>query len=114
MKALRIATGFIAVIGLWMLVMAPAQDLPILTRPHPPPDGVWLDSLDLGTMAVGLFNRSPEAAMVTAKFPDLGISGSQPVRDLWIQKDLGRFSNAFSATVPRHGVVLVKIGRPKN
>jgi alpha-galactosidase len=74
---------------------------------------VWARPLSDGTMAVGLFNRSPEAATVTAKFPDLGISGSQPVRDLWLQKDLGRFSNAFSATVPRHGVVLVKIGRPK-
>jgi alpha-galactosidase len=64
-------------------------------------------------MAVGLFNRSPEAATVTAKFSDLGLSGSQPVRDLWLQKDLARAQNEFSATVPRHGAVLVKIGQPK-
>jgi len=64
-------------------------------------------------VAVGLFNRSPETATVTAKFSDLGLSGSQPVRDLWQQKDLGRVQNEFSASVPRHGAVFVKIGQPK-
>lgn len=73
---------------------------------------VWARPLSDGTMAVGLFNRSPEPAAVTAKFSDLGLSGSQPVRDLWLHKDLGSARDAFSATVPRHGVVLVKIGRP--
>ncbi|MGE5836834.1 MAG: putative Ig domain-containing protein, partial [Acidobacteriota bacterium] len=74
---------------------------------------VWARPLEDGTMAVGLFNRSPETATVTAKFSDLGLSGSQPVRDLWQQKDLGRVQNEFSASVPRHGAVLVKIGQPK-
>jgi len=31
------------------------------------------------------------------------------VRDLWRQKDLGKFDGSFQATVHRHGVVLVKI-----
>ncbi|HEY2084054.1 MAG TPA: hypothetical protein VGI88_14830 [Verrucomicrobiae bacterium] len=31
------------------------------------------------------------------------------MRDLWRQKDLGQFETKFEATVPRHGVVLVKI-----
>jgi alpha-galactosidase len=74
---------------------------------------VWARPLEDGTMAVGLFNRSPEAATVTAKFSDLGLSGSQPVRDLWLHKDLARVQNEFSATVPRHGAVLVKIGQPR-
>lgn len=74
---------------------------------------VWARPLEDGTMAVGLFNRSPEAATVTAKFSDLGLTGSQPVRDLWLHKDLARAQNEFSATVPRHGAVLVKIGQPK-
>jgi alpha-galactosidase len=74
---------------------------------------VWARPLEDGTVAVGLFNRSPETATVTAKFSDLGLSGSQPVRDLWQHKDLGRVPNEFSASVPRHGAVLVKIGQPK-
>jgi alpha-galactosidase len=74
---------------------------------------VWARPLEDGTIAVGLFNRGPEAATVVAKWPDLGIEGSQPVRDLWLQKDLGRVRDQLSATVPRHGVLFVKIGQPK-
>ena len=39
--------------------------------------------------------------------------GRQPVRDLWRRLDLGRFPDKFTATVPRHGVVFLKIGKPK-
>jgi alpha-galactosidase len=74
---------------------------------------VWARPLSDGTMAVGLFNRGPEPTPVAAKFSDLGLTGSQPVRDLWLHKDLGRVSTQFSATVPRHGAVLVRIGTPK-
>jgi alpha-galactosidase len=74
---------------------------------------VWARPLADGTTAVGLFNRGPEAAAMTVKFSDLGLKASQPVRDLWLHKDLGSpRGDAFTATVPRHGVVLVKIGRP--
>jgi alpha-galactosidase len=72
---------------------------------------VWARPLEDGSMAVGLFNRSPEAAAMIVKFSDLGLSGSHPVRDLWQQKNLGTAHDQFSATVPRHGVVLVKIGK---
>jgi alpha-galactosidase len=74
---------------------------------------VWARPLEDGTMAVGLFNRSPETTTVFASLTDLGLGGSQPVRDLWLQKDLGSVTKAFMASVPRHGAVLVKIGRVK-
>ena len=74
---------------------------------------VWARPLEDGSMAVGLFNRGPEAAKVTASWKELGLSGAHSVRDIWLQKDLGRVSNEFSATVPRHGVVFVKIGAAK-
>jgi Alpha galactosidase C-terminal beta sandwich domain len=49
------------------------------------------------------------------KFTDIGLAGNQPVRLLWPQKDLPTdVSNVYEATVPRHGVALVKIGRPQN
>jgi alpha-galactosidase len=72
---------------------------------------VWARPLEDGSMAVGLFNRSPEAATMTVKFSDLGLSGSHAVRDLWQQKNLATARDQFSATVPRHGVVLVKIAK---
>ena len=72
---------------------------------------VWARPLSDGSTAVGLFNRSPYPASVTAKWSDLGLSGSLPVRDLWQHKDLGKVADAFTTTVPRHGAVMVKIGK---
>jgi alpha-galactosidase len=74
---------------------------------------VWARPLSDGTMAVGLFNRSPEAAPVSVKLADLGLTGSQPVRDLWRHQNLPAAHDVLAATVPRHGVVLVKVGAPK-
>ena len=74
---------------------------------------VWARPLADGTLAAGLFNTGSQPAPVTAKWSDLGISGEQPVRDLWLQKDLEAHSDSFTATVPTHGAVLVKIGTPR-
>jgi alpha-galactosidase len=73
---------------------------------------VWARPLVDGTMAVGLFNRSPEPAQVNVKLADLGLNGPQPVRDVWTHSDRGTTTaGAFGTTVPRHGAVLVKIGK---
>jgi alpha-galactosidase len=74
---------------------------------------VWARPLADGTLAVGLFNRGSAPASVKARWADLKVIGPQPVRDLWQQKDAGTFSDAFTATVPSHGTVLVKIGKPR-
>jgi alpha-galactosidase len=57
---------------------------------------VWARPLEDGSLAVGLFNRGPEAAIVTASWKDLGLTGAQSVRDIWLQKDLARAANEFS------------------
>lgn len=62
-----------------------------------------------GSQAVGLFNRGEGAFKVTAKWRDLGLTGKQTVRDLWRQQDLGVFADEFTASVPRHGAVLVRL-----
>ena len=64
-------------------------------------------------MAVGLFNRGLAPHMMTLRWSDMGLRGPQPVRDLWQRKDLGSFADSMTATVPRHGVVFVKIGKPR-
>jgi alpha-galactosidase len=74
---------------------------------------VWARDLEDGSKAVGLFNRGDDEAPVTAKWSDLGITGTQTVRDLWRQKDAGQFEGEFKTAVPRHGVVLVKISPAK-
>jgi len=70
---------------------------------------VWAKDMEDGTKAVGLFNRGECDATVTAQWADLQINGSRIVRDLWRQQDLGKFDGQFKATVPSHGVVLVRL-----
>jgi alpha-galactosidase len=75
---------------------------------------IWSRPLADGTIAVGLFNRDIVPRAVTVKWSDLGIAGSHAVRDLWRQKDLGPRVASFTATVARHGAVLVRIGTPRS
>jgi alpha-galactosidase len=70
---------------------------------------VWAKEMEDGSKAVGLFNRGYLPAKVEIPWKTLGLAGPQIVRDLWRQKNLGMFDAAFSAEVPRHGVVLVKV-----
>ena len=62
-----------------------------------------------GSKVVGLCNRGETKEVITAKWNDLGVTGKHIVRDLWRQKNLGKFTDQFKATVPRHGVVLVRV-----
>jgi alpha-galactosidase len=64
-----------------------------------------------GSKAVGLFNRSKNDVEVEVNWAELQISEKQTVRDLWRQKDLGKYEQKFSAKVPAQGVVMVKIWR---
>jgi alpha-galactosidase len=73
---------------------------------------VWSRPLWDGTFAVALFNRSQSSRKVMARWSDLGLSGIQPARDLWQQKDLGDFQGSFQATVPAHGAIMLKVGKP--
>ena len=78
---------------------------------------VWARPLSDGTMAVGLFNRAPEPMPVTVKFADIGVGDLPPIRFPWTQTDMGAWAGSgkeYTATVPRHGVVLVKIGKTKS
>jgi alpha-galactosidase len=70
---------------------------------------VWAKDLEDGSKAVGLFNLGEEETTVKAAWSDLGVAGKRNVRDLWRQQDLGKFADHFEASVPRHGVMLVKI-----
>jgi alpha-galactosidase len=72
---------------------------------------VWAKPLADGGHAVGLFNRGADEAKVTAKWSDIGISGSHKVRDLWKLWDLGNVADQYSAIVPSHGVVMIKVGK---
>ncbi len=48
-------------------------------------------------------------AKITLKFSELGLKGKCEVRDLWVKKDLGEYTNEISLSVRKHGVKLLKI-----
>jgi alpha-galactosidase len=63
-----------------------------------------------GAKAVGLFNIGSNAAVVvTVNWPDLKLSGTHKVWDLWRQKDLGKFKRSFGMRVAPHSAELVKV-----
>lgn len=72
---------------------------------------LMLKDLADGSKAVGLFNRGKAPARVSISWSELKISGKQTVRDLWREKNIGRYRNAFTATVPAQGVVMLRIFR---
>jgi alpha-galactosidase len=74
---------------------------------------VWARPLQDGAYAVGLFNRGETSAKVTARWTDVGFSGKGSVRDLWAHADRGSATDDFSADVPPHGVVLIRVEREK-
>jgi alpha-galactosidase len=72
---------------------------------------IWVRPLSDGGLAVGLFNRTEEAFPMKVEFKSIGAPTSAKVRDLWEQKDLGVLKDSFSAVVPKHGVVFIKISK---
>ena len=71
---------------------------------------VYAKKLEDGSRAVGLFNLGTNGvATVTVKWNELKIQGSQAVRDLWRQKNLGTFKDEFSLPVASHSGEMVKI-----
>jgi alpha-galactosidase len=73
------------------------------------PFEVWMKPMADGSLVVGLFNRQRTTEKMTVNFSQIGLQGEVSVRDLWLKKDLGSFRDSYSANVPRHGVVLVRI-----
>jgi alpha-galactosidase len=73
------------------------------------PFEVWMKPMTDGSKVVGLFNRQRTVEQMTVNFPQIGIQGEASVRDLWLKRDLGTFKDKYSAYVPTHGVVLIRI-----
>jgi len=72
---------------------------------------VWARELADGSRAVALLNRGTEPKAVTVTWPEIGYTAglSAAVRDLWAQRDVGAMRGRYAATVPAHGVVMVRL-----
>jgi alpha-galactosidase len=75
---------------------------------------IWIRQLSGGAQAVALFNRGSAPATITVKWSDLGRkSAPTHARDLWSHNDLklDPTSASYSAIVPTHGVVLLRLSQ---
>jgi alpha-galactosidase len=74
-------------------------------------DEVWARPLKDGGRAVILLNRGKTAHTIRANWEALGYPAhlGASVRDLWAARDLPKATGSFSAEVPPHGVVMVRI-----
>jgi alpha-galactosidase len=71
----------------------------------------WVRQLSANALAVAIFNRGSQPADVSVKWSDLGISYKPKVRDLWEHKDVVVQGDGYSASIPGHGVVMLRISR---
>jgi len=70
----------------------------------------WVKPLADGSVAVGVVNLGPSAAQATVIGADLHIGGPvKKARDLWSHKDVKFAGDAYSAQVPSHGVLLLRV-----
>jgi alpha-galactosidase len=63
-----------------------------------------------GSTAVALFNRADQPQTITVNWSSLGLAGKRlSVRDLWKHAEVRVSGESFAATLPSHGVVLLKV-----
>jgi alpha-galactosidase len=70
---------------------------------------IWSRPLAGGAVAVAVFNRGEAPAQASLKLADLGSGLKGKARDLWAGRDVSFNNGTYSASMPRHGVVLLRI-----
>ncbi|MFL9484945.1 glycoside hydrolase family 27 protein [Chitinophagaceae bacterium LWZ2-11] len=61
------------------------------------------------TKAFAILNRNEEEKSFTITAQQTGFNNKSKVRDLWLHKDLGSFADKLTLTIPKHGVVVLKM-----
>jgi alpha-galactosidase len=71
---------------------------------------VWLKPLANGDKAIGVFNRGETTQTPLLTWAEMGFDRQpQTLRDLWLHADLPPAKEGFSAMIPSHGVVLLRL-----
>lgn len=68
---------------------------------------VWVTNLGNNNYIVALFNTAGTPISYTLPWDELGFANAADVRDLWLQRDLGRMQHSFATALPGHGVRLL-------
>ena len=70
---------------------------------------IWARPLADGSKAVGIFNRFDWPQDIEISFREFGYKAGVKARDIWAAKDLGVLPNNYTARVPPHGVLLLRV-----
>jgi alpha-galactosidase len=72
---------------------------------------VWARRLSGGAYAAILFNRSSAEQTIAVSWQEIGLPyDAEPmVRDLWKKADLGKVKGTFTARVPSHEIVMIRV-----
>jgi alpha-galactosidase len=70
---------------------------------------IWSKPLSDGSDAVALFNRGELETPMTLKMSDLNLENAVKLHDVWANKDITILNGTYTAVVPKHGVVLLRI-----
>jgi alpha-galactosidase len=70
----------------------------------------WVKPLSDGSVAVGVVNFGSSAVQATVSADDLQLTGKvKTARDLWTHKGVKFTDGKYSASVPSHGVLMLKV-----
>jgi alpha-galactosidase len=93
-------------------VIAIDQD-PLGKQASPAEDGTlerWVKPLANGDAAVGIVNLGDAPAKATVQAAYLGLHGDvKHARDLWTHKDVQFKNGEYSAEVPSHGILMLRV-----
>jgi alpha-galactosidase len=70
---------------------------------------VWVTNLGHNNYIVALFNTAGTPVSYTLPWDELGFANAADVRDLWLERDLGRAQRGFTTVLAGHGVRLLRI-----
>jgi hypothetical protein len=70
---------------------------------------VWVKELADGSKAIGVFNLGERTINYSLVFEKAGLKSGGELRDLWRQKNLGKFEKSADIAIPSHGVMLLKL-----
>jgi alpha-galactosidase len=70
---------------------------------------IWIRDLKDGDKAVGLFNKSDKPMNIPVDMKILSLEGKWELRDLWVQKDLGKVYRHFEMKTWPHGARMIRL-----
>ncbi len=70
---------------------------------------VWTREMADGSQVVALFNRDETAKPVTVNWSKIEIAAPAKAVDLWSHHDVTLSGDSYTTTVPKHGVVLLRL-----